>query len=799
MLSFSALLNAERILFSSISFLQYDASIPQLQAVLHDAEALTSEEAIVGSSGSAAPGGAEAAYGTIHTHAGLRQAIDLFTYLARLLPENDVRWRVERRLLGGEPFVDFGRSDVRARAILLHSGYLELLATMHRRQLPTDDAAAAVARALATTATDMVAALPLLNAILANETLPSEDMQVGSWSYDATARSRRLIDLFSELSEVYASLMQLLVFGLQQATALCRVLGTNAAALLMPGLVDALLAPEQKLPREVKRAALALVCAVLAAVSPQHHEDAGLELTAVERSARERSRVALCSLLDAKVVPALETMVQQDYRMWGEQHASRTSGASNSAPGADPEQHPAEHVGAEKVEALGQCYAFLVCCGRVGWAGIEAKATQPFSFSLFWRQANATYRHFAIFLLAHALHHAPAALGAQAHASVAMRLWLQAITDTGRRHCAWYLTRVLAANPATAPLFDGLNEAALDIRRDASGQLRAALAGAVGGKIMSSSVWRPQLVAVVGELDVLLAARRKEIEATAFNAEAAVLKWEGATSSIILAFLHSVAPALGPPPTRNAPRDLAAASLRKLLTRAALWALNSCTALHLDHCRALRGTGDSSGAAENNDPGLVDEGIEQLRTVAEARQRLKDTPFASLPALFDILLAVGAPEALDADPELVDPMWLVVAGCLELGSGEVVPTPVDVAMFESLAAALVPSPPSQEQPPGPVQASRRVPLPPDHHKLCSYVLATIVRRALHRSSLRHISNERAAVNALRLAMAVLEQPSMRSIPALQAALATLLWPLLAVLNPDNNGPASYGAKAVVFE
>jgi len=803
------------IFFQLFVLMQYDASIQQLRDVLHGAEALNRDEVAIcacpDSALNESSGTDDTTHhqGTLHSHAALRCAVALLTYLARLLPENDVIWGVERLLLGIEPFVSFERSDVRARAILFTGGYLELLATMHRRGLDAFNASVAVANAIATTANDMVSALPLLNAILSNEPMPTEDIRIGAWCYDNPARGRRLIDIFSELSELYASMMKLLVFGLQRATALCRVLGTNSSAFLNPVLVDALFAPDRKLPRDVKREALSLVCAVLTASSPKDVSNAELDLTANERAKREGIRARLCEVLENGLIPALETLVQQDYPMWGDQQQSWESGgrATPSTVGGgntgNADVAPAEHIGGEKVEALARCYAFMVCCRKLSWSSVEAKATQPFSFSLFWRQANTAYRHFAVFLLAHTLDHAPCALQAQAHASSVMRLWMQSINDTGRRHCVWYLTKVLAEHPSTAPLFAGLQAPDLDIRGDVSGEIRAALVAKVGNNLMLSNVWRSQLSSVVGELDVLLAARRKEIEATTFNPVAATMQWERSAGRVLLALLRSVSAAMAPPSGRNLPRDLAASQLRNLLTRFSGWALGSCAAVHVAHRRGVSNLHadifECAVISENEDTQA-----HQLSTVGDARQRMQSTAFAAVSALFDILRSVGAPAVFDVDPELLEPLWVIVAGCLDLGSGEITPTPVDVAMFELLASALAPSSPACEQGMGFVELnerfdSARVSIPPPHHELCTYVLSTVVRRALVRSSLRHASHERAAVNALRLVMGILEQPSMRSSEPLMAALATLLWPMLSVLNPDGGAPSSAGTKAVLFQ
>jgi hypothetical protein len=255
--------------------------------------------------------------GTICTYDGLRKAVSLLTYLARLLPEDDVRWRVERRLLGAEPFVDFSTSDVRARAILLN-GMLELYATLHRRGLPIEDTAAAIATALACIAKDMHTALPLLNALVANQPLPEHDITIGSWHFNAEARQRRLLDLFAELSVLYASLMQALTAGMEHVIALSRAIGVKSLAFLTPELIESLLGPDAKLPGSVKKGALALVCSILDVASPPIDSPLALHMTGEERATRTAAQHKLCDIVQTSLVPALERMVQKDYPLWGD-------------------------------------------------------------------------------------------------------------------------------------------------------------------------------------------------------------------------------------------------------------------------------------------------------------------------------------------------------------------------------------------------------------------------------------------------------------------------------------------------
>ena len=433
---------------------------------------------------------------------------------------------------------------------------------------------------------------------------------------------------------------------------------------------------------------------------------------------------------------------------------------------------------------------------------MEAKAAQPFVYSLFWRQANAAYRHFAVFLLAHTLAHAPEVLCIAEHAVSALKLWLQALMDTGRRQCAWYLTTVLSENAATRSLFAGLSAQSLDIRGDVGGEKRAVLVGAVASNMVSSSVWRPQLDKVVGDVDAMLAARKKEIADIAFDPGAAVLRWEGVTSKTLLALLRSLVSVVGSTTTTThtsvlnggrvmAARDAAAwPQLMRLLNRVATWMVSSCAYVHASY--------HSNSALSHSDGGGGDYDDSVIKTVADARGQLQATAFGGLPLLFDILLAAGAPAVFDTNGGggggggVLECLWIVIAGCIELGSGEVDATPVDTAVFQLLSDSLLPT--SQTTTTTSSHHHHH------HHHLCCYVVSTFIKRYLQRSSLRHASNERAAVNAMRLVRSVLSQPSMRSSTALNSVVTVLLRPLLTVLNPEGKGvqPSSQGTKAIVY-
>ena len=86
-----------------------------------------------------------------------------------------------------------------------------------------------------------------------------------------------------------------------------------------------------------------------------------------------------------------------------------------------------------------------------------------------------------------------------------------------------------------------------------------------------------------------------------------------------------------------------------------------------------------------------------------------------------------------------------------MAAGEVKATLFDEAVLETLADSLLPLTEEQQQrlPQHLAAAARAAAAGGGLQQLREYALSTFVRRYLNRSHLRHVSNERAAVNSLR--------------------------------------------------
>ena len=143
--------------------------------------------------------------GSLRTIGGLKRSIQLLTFLSRLLPINDIRWRIERRLMGFEPFVNFEASSPHAKAILL-KGRIEFAVILQRRGLANHQVLATIGESLALIALDMQRLLPYLDAILKDRPLPGRNEAISGWHYDHEIRKKKIVEIFADLSALYASL-----------------------------------------------------------------------------------------------------------------------------------------------------------------------------------------------------------------------------------------------------------------------------------------------------------------------------------------------------------------------------------------------------------------------------------------------------------------------------------------------------------------------------------------------------------------------------------------------------------------
>ena len=783
---------ADRKLYEDV----YESTRPGLQRVLKSAEGLLTEESIVyyqsgssGNNGMQSTGGANNAEPTgsgnhrISTVGGLRRAVQLFSFLSRILPEEDVTWRIEKRLLGTEPFADFKASSPHAKAVLLR-GWLEFVAILEKRRIANDDALICIGNALGSIAIEMKEALPLLDAIMENKPMPTRNVLISGWSYDKAARSKRLVEVFTDLSVLYASLHEVFMVGIQRATEASVYLGPKSHRMLTRPLVKALLDPHGAFPAPVVRRGFTLICTIID-LAFKTFDDESMSMTAEERNVLLRDRNQLLDFIESDVIPDLEVLVHQDYNMWGSPGTRKISNVSMLTSTSSK-----QGIGSEKVEVLARCYALQVRAGRATWTVIESKATEPYSFLQYWRYANLRYRHFSLYLLAHALERAPVVLwpvpATVAGATVAvapsgvagpidssgsaspylptiLRMWLLSVLDFGRHECSWYLTTTISKLTGFVP-------DAVDFRRDTSGRKAATMLTSFARRIAGNQTL---IHGIVASIDDCLQERQREIVQTAFNADRAVLKWHRATSRALLAFLGEL--------QHDMRRER---ELLKLLRRCVIWSIQDLQTLKgaMESDNGTEGglDGLGLGVGASNSPAITT----ALGSVeADLRQALDTFEFDQMVPML--------PRELEDEVECHEPSWIFFSGIIGLGGASLSSTPFERVVYDRVAAALFAGGPQSHRGDGIFGASGL--------QLHRHVLGTHIRRVLTKTNFVSTYNEKLGVSAMRFARAILSRPEMRTPAAFEGAFDMMLTTWISILSQSSPATDSLAVRFELIE
>ena len=730
----------------------YDEGMDSLMSCLRKAESFLVEDVKVPDE----PGEESSFW----SHGALRHAAKLFSLLAALLPLDDVRWHVLRRVTGQEPYVDFKYSDCRSRTIVLNELFAVTETLIARGALHEAlQVAVRIAEATALVSEELAAVPPLFRQ-LEETSMPPEGASIGRWKFDP---SLKLETTFLQLHNLMIDLSNLFMWSLQRMQSLCTPLGLRAGCFLSARLINASILPESCLPRQNKLQALTFICTVVGSASPRH--DVALQLTASEIEERKSLRQQLGLSLKQHVIPALEMLVQLEYQMWKDVSNNNMPLDDNKSQAfCSIEDGPAFRIGSEKVEVLARCYAFMLEIDAMKWGQIEAIATRPYCSSVFWRQANAKYRSFATFLLAHTAAHVPSILEIDEHRNSLVKLWLLSLLDTGRRRCAWYLTKVLSLAAGTSILFRGAGEDVSKLTEDSSGDIRAKLTAQVIPRLMSGS---PQCLAVMlADLEEILPSRVRELNETAPNPHHAIPQWQACATRVLLALARAAAP--------HYSRDVhpLTGRIKQLLTRVSTWCVHGA----IEVLRAIESTQDTSKSTLSLSLAKADDACNGMMSEEGVLEKLYATSYGLLDRLCATLTAWGAPQKFDTDRELLLPLCVVVMGCSDVASGAAEMTSFDRSLYTILAKSLV-----------------------ECKGIMHYTLATIVRRLLEKGSLNHDSHQRAAVNALRFIGILLEQDDMKKEEHIFAVLQTVLVPLFMITIPTQGHRASAACKVALYE
>ncbi|DBB03686.1 TPA: hypothetical protein ACH3X3_011009 [Trebouxia sp. C0006] len=710
----------------------------------------------------------------LKSHADLRYAIALLLLAAEALPEQDVEFTVCRLLFNQEPFVDFMKSDLQARAMLIKASF-DLFTVMQRRAIQVEGVCRGIMHMLGSL-TDEYAELLTRLAVKQEPLEMGQELHVGPFHMPAATSLEEMNDQLALLISLTMGNEGLLKVFLQYIQRCCSSSSPQTAVhLLGPELAD-LLQGGRVVRAEVRHGALSAIYAAMTAA--MQAEESGQAAGDTGSSLR-----LLAEHVQATLVQPVEQLLLVDYPL-------RSPPADAEDPGL---AFKLDEVSVSlKVEVLARAHALLAQSGLMGWSRIEMCAMKPFHPRTFWKHANTLYRHFAVFFLAHSLqaNHRIAAFTAVAVEMLSM--WLRTVLDDGKRNALKYFTLVVASNQHTRALFRHVTHTQQALLADQTGVVRASIVLAVLKEAAVHPQWRSHVVDLMNDLDDILAARGREVSAV----PAHQFEWERAATNICAAITQAAGHLLAAHKTGTGGASL----LSLLLKRMAGWMASAASYLQRCHQAAQEGS-VSAAYMEGLDPS------HQLNSIAQARQALQGSPLAHMRTVFlSIIKActsqVGQQppiQTLASQPPLMRPLHTLITACLEIPTAALSATSLDVALYETLADALAPAcgrtpAEGEQQRAGDASIPIRPVAVPSRdgeqlqQQLLHLVLGTYVRRYLCRSSFGHVVHQRPAVNAVRFLKRLFTQPSLRGGEgSLRALLPLLLGPMLEAFCPVEPG------------
>ncbi len=484
-------------------------------------------------------------------------------------------------------------------------------------------------------------------------------------------------------------------------------------------------------------------------------EDQNIDMTVGERNMFLSERNAFLDFIEGSMIPRLETLVQKDYNMWGKTKQSTSNAVIPLF------RQRAESMGSEKVEVLARCYALQLKAGRVTWPGLESKATEPYSFSQYWKYANLRYRRFSLYLLSHTLEKSPSVLEQVTNLPSILRMWLLSVLDFGRHECSWYLTSIIANH--ARDILGNMSQESLDFRADSTGKKSQDMLRQFAQNIMNHGQFKTMIAGVVLLLDECLQERQREIIQTSFNANKSLLKWQRLTARALLGFLEPLAPIM-------CSQHIAGKELRKLLRRCVIWTIESFWMIK------QQSVGDAKNDM-NQIGGEMD--VEMLSNEGDIRQELDLSVCGELSSLVSLVDALRIQAQIQDSMaiEFMEPLWILILGVSELGDGGTLPTPFESVMYDKVAASLFEAR---------NQITQETEANVDSTPLHEHVLGVHLRRALTKTSFRHQQSERLGVNAMRFAHAIFSRPEMRSLLTFKASFDLMMTTWISLLSQSGD-------------
>ncbi|KAK9813744.1 hypothetical protein WJX73_006721 [Symbiochloris irregularis] len=447
-------------------------------------------------------------------------AISAFDMSSLPLPDQ-IDHFILRRITNQEHFVDFSRSDVRARAHLLDAAF-KLMDCLSKRDMEVGILIDQVNIWLDITVREYE---ELQGA--SKRLKIGEEFHIGPIKFSKVLSPATVQHLDNVVDTVLEGDLNLLLLGLEIIAARCSSHPARARHLMGPSLLSLLKLDRPHVKPKVRHLILDAIQKTLVA--------AGQLLSGAEAASQA---FGLGMWLDQDVSPLLEELMWLAYPLRKPHQASAAQ-----IFGASAQPQDLGKLGMVPV-VMGRLKGFLVKLGIQDWQQVHACARSRFLVNSLERTAPLVYRRLAVCLLSNALKEHPGLAKAPVAAQQLLRLWLVVLLDAGGRNSLADLTQVLASNPHLERHFWQYPDAPLslqELKSQVAGDHSGIVRGVLVSRVLATArrMWTERaLQDMVSGLHDMIALRAKDIAT-----EPRFPAWEEAAARILINVAKAV-PAL---------------------------------------------------------------------------------------------------------------------------------------------------------------------------------------------------------------------------------------------------------------
>lgn len=670
----------------------------------------------------------------------LKYAFDTLLCLANHIPERQLGPIISKRLFYSNPraLLQFSKSDMRPRAIMLNAGF-SFLKVLKQRKLAAEQYIPSILESVAA----LGAEYEELHAIKESPGLISAAKVIGCTEIPAArniAESEKRKAVVEEAMRGNELLLEITLAHIE--VAIKSGLKDNFE-FLSSDLSDFLEA-RRPFPASIRKRVLSIVSS---SISASRREEEGNEMEA--RAAK--------LLLDIFWIP-LDSIIAVEYPL--------RKGLSSI-----PQEIPnleGEDLSGKAMQALSSIAALRLHCKLWSWDDVEKEALKPFGPALFWSSSLTRQRHFGFKFLSavvfnlkqygHTL--------SESESLSLLKVWLLAMLDPSQNTVQVVATVSMKQLPCLHAYLGAVPRDPLQtlhsLKADKDGSQRSGWVAECFRQAVTRNRMSP-----VNSWPVIIrecfTRWLKEIELISFLQCQA---WRFTFCRVMTACLPVGDTSCEQlcQPARGDSGTMLSILLKFLVSEV------------VQSASALQKTSVTFHEAAS---------AVLLNEIGEARERVKKSALGCLPGILGSIA-----DCKSRDPGVLQFLHTICVSIIEPLPG--FPTRVsaiETAIYEIFAAAMTPSSRGAQ---GFQPASNAF-------QTCHYFIGTYCRRWLIRSSFKHASCEKQAVNCLRAIGFIFSQVSCRSATPFQSLLALLFGPFLECVSPENDDAASDRALTVLYD